>query len=231
MKIFSKSVYVLLFTDMLIFLFSSLFLYQKIALPIEYKWLTVAALTLIGLYVLFLKGYYKIRTYNFLLKDSYLLLEGLVLSAMPVCIMLLMFHVQNRTVFKFLLLETTLVFLLISMFRTLFYWHRKHIKADTNVLIIGAGEIGRLMADEILKRPVLKFNLTGFADNDDNKANFDYRGIKVLGKTADLHRIISENNIKIIIVAIRHEPDYQTLMDISECVPQGVSIWKMPSFY
>ena len=113
MKIFSKSVYVLLFTDMLIFLFSSLFLYQKISLPDEYKWLTVAGLTLIGLYVLFLKGYYKIRTYNFFLKDSYLLIEGLVLSAMPVCIMLLMFHVQNRTVFKFLLSETALVFLLI----------------------------------------------------------------------------------------------------------------------
>lgn len=231
MKIFSKSVYVLLFTDMLIFLFSSLFLYQKISLPDEYKWLTVAGLTLIGLYVLFLKGYYKIRTYNFFLKDSYLLIEGLVLSAMPVCIMLLMFHVQNRTVFKFLLSETALVFLLISLFRTLFYWHRKHIKPDTNVLIIGAGEIGKLMADEILKRPVLKFNLKGFVDNDANKANLVYRGINVLGKTADLHKIIPEYNIKIIIVAIRHEPDYQTLMDISECVPQGVSIWKMPSFY
>ena len=88
-----------------------------------------------------------------------------------------------------------------------------------------------MMADEILKRPVLKFNLKGFVDNDANKANLVYRGINVLGKTADLHKIIPEYNIKIIIVAIRHEPDYQTLMDISECVPQGVSIWKMPSFY
>lgn len=231
MKIFSKSVYVLLFTDMLIFLFSSLFLYQNISLPDEYKWLTVIVFSLVGLYVLFLKGYYKIRTYNFFLKDSYLLLEGLVLSAMPVCIMLLIFHIQNRTVFKFLLSEIALVFLLISLFRTIFYWHRKHIKADTNVLIIGAGKIGKLMADEILKRPILKFNLIGFADNDENKANLDYRGLRVLGRTSELKRIIKDNKIKIIIVAIKHEPDYQTLMDISECVPQGVSVWKMPAFY
>lgn len=230
MKVISKSIYSLMFVDAFIFAFTTFFLASNSSISGKYIILTTILFTFCGIYVLFLKGFYKIRKYEFNLLDMYLLLEGIVLASVIPCVFLLIMNF-NWLSFKFCLKDVIFIYILIFIWRSLFYYHRKYLKPSSNILIIGAGDAGKIIAEEVLKRPMLKMNLIGFVDNDEDKSKFNYQELKVIGRTSDLKKIIEENNIKTIIVSIMTELDYQTLMDISGCVPQGIDIWKMSHFY
>lgn len=230
MKVISKSRYVLMVVDALIFEVSTLFIAVHYNIPWKFVIPTAILFTLCGIYVLFMKGFYKLDKYEMELKDAYLILEGVVLAAVIPFITLLFFDF-NWNIYKFILENVALAYIVILIWRVLFYFQRKYFKPDINILIIGAGDSGKTMAKEILQRPMLKMNIVGFIDNDENPEKFNYEGIKAIGKTSNLKEIIAKNDIKTIIIAIDIPLDYQTRMDISECVPQGIAIWRMSHFY
>lgn len=230
MKVISKSRYVLMFADALIFAFATFVTAFRYHVPEKFIILITILFTFCGIYILFMKGFYKLDKYEMDLKDTYLLLEGVVLASVIPFIILLFFDF-DWTSYKFFLEDIALTYILIFIWRSIFYWQRKYFKKPSNILIIGAGKAGKTMAKEILDRPMLKMNLIGFTDNKKDPDKFNFHGLKILGKTSDLKEIIEQNNIKTIIVAIIKELDYETLMDISECVPQGVYMWRMSHFY
>lgn len=230
MKIISKSRYVLMVIDALIFAWATFFTAGRYHIPEQFVMLTTALFAFFGIYILFMKGFYKLDKYEMELKDVYLLLEGIVLAAVIPFVILMFFDFEWMS-YKFFLADIALSYVLILVWRNLFYYQRKYFKSDTNILILGAGDTGKTMGKEILQRPMLKMNIVGFIDNDENPEKYDYQGIKVVGRTSALKEIIEKNDIKKIIVAIDSQLDYQTRMDISECVPQGVEIWRMSDFY
>jgi exopolysaccharide biosynthesis polyprenyl glycosylphosphotransferase len=219
-----------MFVDAVIFSCTTLFLASRYAVNENVAVVAAVLFTSLGIYVLFLKGFYKIRKYDFFLKDAYLLFEGIVLAAsIPAVIML--FLEFTKPTLNFFIVDIFWVYIFIYVWRAIFYCHRRYLKPSTNILILGAGKVGKILVQEILSHPMLKINIVGFIDNDDEKADFEYKGIKVIGKTSDLAKIIEENEIKTVIVAIMKKIKQEILMDISECIPQGVDIWKMPDYY
>lgn len=230
MKIISKSRYVLMVVDALIFAFATFLSASRYYIPEKLIILTTVLFTFLGVYILFMKGFYKLNKYEMDFKDVYLLLEGVILAAVIPFAVLLFFDF-DWTSYIFFLENIALAYVLILIWRLIFYYQRKYFKPNTNILIIGAGKTGKTIVEEILKRPMLKINIAGFIDNDENPEKFDFEGIKVLGKTSSLKEQIENKDIKSIIVAIDSQLDYQTRMDISECVPQGVEVWRMAHFY
>ena len=230
MKVISKSRYVLMVVDALIFAWATFFRANTYNIHPKLVILTSVLFVFFGIYVLFMKGFYKLQKYEMKLKEAYLLLEGVVLAAVIPFIVLLFFDF-SWTSYKFFLENIVISYFLILIWRFLFYYQRKYFKPNSNILIIGAGDAGKTMAREILQRPMLKMNIVGFIDNDENPEKFNYEGVKVIGRTSDLKELIEQNDIKMVIVAIDSQLDYQTRMDISECVPQGVVIWRMSHFY
>lgn len=70
-----------------------------------------------------------------------------------------------------------------------------------NVLIIGAGRVGLMLAEEIHQRPRLGLKIVGFLD--DLKTTADLKGeYAVLGKLADLEEVSRRNFITKIFVSI-----------------------------
>ncbi len=217
--------------DIIIFAFSTFFLAYNCNIPARYILVTTILFSACGIYVLSLKGYYKIEKYKFYLKDTYLLFEGIILAGIIPCGFLLFFDF-DWSVLKFFVKDAILVYILIYIWRKLVYYYRKYLQFNSNILIIGTGEAGKIIADEIFKRPMLKLNLVGFVDNDEDSSKFDFNGLKIIGKTSELTDLIAEYNIKKIVVAItNNDIESQTFMDISECVSKGVDIWKMHAFY
>jgi exopolysaccharide biosynthesis polyprenyl glycosylphosphotransferase len=216
--------------DIIIFIFSTFFAGSLLNLPLYIVVLTGILLCFFGVYTLFLKGYYLIRKYDFFLKDAYHLLEGAIL-AMVVPAIVALFLKFDRTVFYFILINLGILYIFLLVWRVSFYEYRKQFKQAKNIIIIGAGYSGSTISAEILKRPELKFNIVGFVDNDENKLNTEINGIKVIGKTSDLKEIIDKNDIKLVIIAIVRTIERYALMDISECVPQGVDIFRMTDIY
>lgn len=80
---------------------------------------------------------------------------------------------------------------------------RKRGKNLRNMLIIGAGEVGRSFYDLVLQNPHFGYRAIGFLD-DEQKPNLNGN---YLGKLDDLDNILSKKNIDNIIIAL---PNYAT---------------------
>src|SRR3954453_13812529 len=63
-------------------------------------------------------------------------------------------------------------------------------KDARRVLIIGAGNGGQLVLREILRNPQLRLNPVGFVDDDPLKHGLRFDGVRVLGGTDELGRIL-----------------------------------------
>jgi exopolysaccharide biosynthesis polyprenyl glycosylphosphotransferase len=69
-----------------------------------------------------------------------------------------------------------------------------------NVLIVGAGNAGKKLADEIDQRPYLGFKIVGFLDDDKEKQTTN--GYKVLGGISEFAKIAQQNFVDEVLVTI-----------------------------
>jgi FlaA1/EpsC-like NDP-sugar epimerase len=74
------------------------------------------------------------------------------------------------------------------------------------VLIVGAGEAGQLVMREMLRSPELGQTPIGFVDDDPRKRGMRVDGLKVLGTTADLERVLEDTEPDEVIIAIPSAP-------------------------
>lgn len=74
-------------------------------------------------------------------------------------------------------------------------------------LIIGSGEGGRILCNSILSSKAINdLEVIGFVDDDPNKYKTYLSGIKVVGNTKDLPRLIDELSIDMVTIAIPSLP-------------------------
>lgn len=231
MRVLSKSVNSLIVCDIVggISIVGFLAFYYRLNIFVSI--LAVALFVLCNHFILSAKGYYQIRPYKFRGIGSYLLLEGVVLAALPVLFVLFFLIHPPVLLLKLIASEIVLFYVFVIALRSSFNLFRAYIKPDKRVLILGTGITAQMVAKEIIERPLLKFKLIGFLENDSEKRDFEFRGIKVLGTSSDAIKIVKQNKIDIVITSQVGMFDYQTQYDISECVPLKISFWKMYEFY
>jgi len=99
------------------------------------------------------------------------------------------------------------------------------------VLIIGAGNAGITLVrayEELSPKP---FSLIGFVDDDPEKIGMKIEGLRVFGSNKNLLKIIEQQNISDIVVAITGTmmgSTFQTILDAQE---SGVMVTRMPTMY
>jgi len=83
------------------------------------------------------------------------------------------------------------------------YWGKKaHFKkTEERILIVGAGDTGDIISQEIIKRSDLG-DLVGFIDNDVNKIGKFIRNKKVLGTIEEINKIIDKQKVSMVIIAV-----------------------------
>lgn len=73
------------------------------------------------------------------------------------------------------------------------------------VLIVGAGDAGRLLAGDIISKEDSGLKIVGFVDDDELKKGIKIEGISVLGSLVDLPKLVKENEIEELIIALPSE--------------------------
>ena len=71
-----------------------------------------------------------------------------------------------------------------------------------NTLIVGAGGAGSRLVSELKRNPGLDLAPVGFLDDDLSKRNLSIHGVRVLGTTRDLPRIIERKKVDCVLIAI-----------------------------
>lgn len=99
------------------------------------------------------------------------------------------------------------------------------------VLVAGAGLSGRTLLRVVRQMRPPPFHLVGLIDDDPAKLGQEVEGARVLGDSASLPRIVEEEDISEVIVAITGELNgsmFRALLDAQE---RGVEITRMPVAY
>jgi FlaA1/EpsC-like NDP-sugar epimerase len=105
-------------------------------------------------------------------------------------------------------------------------------KGDRSVLIVGAGDGGRLVLREITRNRELGLNPVGFLDDDPGKRRLRIDGVRVRGNTeGDLPRILEEAEPDEVIIAIPSAPGSTRGRIVRECRQRGIAVRTLPTVF
>lgn len=96
------------------------------------------------------------------------------------------------------------------------------------ILIAGAGDLGRVVADRILEHRELGYQIVGFVDDKAGGDRLGYRGLPLLGSLAEAADIVANEKIDDLYVALPLE-EHMKLLDLVESTSrEGVDVKVVP---
>jgi FlaA1/EpsC-like NDP-sugar epimerase len=105
-------------------------------------------------------------------------------------------------------------------------------KADARrILIVGAGDGGRLVLREVMRNPELGLNPVGFVDDDPLKQRQRVDGVRVLGTTEDLSEILDEVEPDEVTIAIPSAPGILRSKVVRACRDRGIPVRTLPTVF
>ncbi len=105
-------------------------------------------------------------------------------------------------------------------------------EGQRGVLIVGAGDGGRLVLREIARNRELGLAPVGFLDDDPSKRGLRIDGVRVRGDTrADLPRILDESQVDEVLIAIPSAPGSTRARVVRECRARGISVRTLPTVF
>jgi FlaA1/EpsC-like NDP-sugar epimerase len=117
-------------------------------------------------------------------------------------------------------------------------WHERRLtglrprRDARGVLIVGAGDGGRLVLREVLRNPSLGLAPVGFIDDDPRLRGVRVEGVKVLGNTdGDLPRVIEEIQPDEVIIAIPSAPGTLRARVAKACRERGIPVRTLPTVF
>jgi exopolysaccharide biosynthesis polyprenyl glycosylphosphotransferase len=99
---------------------------------------------------------------------------------------------------------------------------------EARVLIVGAGDAGRILQEKIVAEPRLGYRVVGFLDEPAAVAAGD---LTVLGSPAELGRVVREQQIDEILVALPSLSHQQIVELVGQCARERVNVKVFPDFF
>ena len=97
-----------------------------------------------------------------------------------------------------------------------------------NTLIVGAGRAGNLIVRELKGNPTLGYNPVGFVDDNPSKKGMNMQGLKVLGTTSDLPKLIEKYTVSRILIAAPSARGDEVRHIIDKCRESKVEFQILP---
>jgi len=99
------------------------------------------------------------------------------------------------------------------------------------VLVAGAGDAGQLIVRELQRNRQLSATPIGFVDDDPRKRNSRIQGIRVLGATDELPRILRDNRPDEVLIAMPSAPGEvrRKIVDLTRA--EGIAVKTLPALH
>ncbi len=201
------------------------------------------------LFVFYLQGFYKARLRRTRLEDFVTVCLNALLSILIVLGLLGYLNAYSQgsaPLFRFVMVKPSHVFLAIygvavvftiSFFRNQIYYfmNRRYARGLNlqNVLVVGAGELGRTVAQKLIEYKDLGFVVKGFLDDERpiGAILLVDGGLPVLGKVADVGRVIEAEGIQELYVALSLA-SYSEIVETLQIVNKyPVNVRIVPDFF
>ena len=99
------------------------------------------------------------------------------------------------------------------------------------MLIVGAGNGGQQVAFELRRNPELRAAPIGFVDDDPRKQGMRVAGLKVLGTTDELPRVLDDAEPDEVIIAIPSAPGMLRQKVVTACRERGIPVRTLPTTF
>ncbi len=99
------------------------------------------------------------------------------------------------------------------------------------VLVVGAGSGGQMVVRELQLNPNLGQAAIGFLDDDPRKRGMRLHGVKVLGSTTEVERLLDELKPDEVVIAIPSAPGELRGRVVAACRERDVSVRTLPTVF
>lgn len=164
-------------------------------------------------------------------------LRGIAMAAMIGLVVYLFFFFYYVEPPRSLLPRLGIASFLVAVTLLTFGWRMLYIRLFTapqlmrRVLLVGGGNAGQRMLQVINGLKVKPFVLVGIIDDDHRKLGTLIEGCQVIGTSEQLLKLIEENKITDLIVAISGELQSGMFQALLDSQVAGVEITRMPTMY
>jgi exopolysaccharide biosynthesis polyprenyl glycosylphosphotransferase len=127
-------------------------------------------------------------------------------------------------------------FVLIALWRLAYVWLIQRPGFARHVIIVGAGWAGQTITQAIQQNANAQYRVVGLVDDDPDKHGLVHipesdLSLPVLGTSKDLVRLVRENSVPEVIVAVTHNISSALFQALLECKEQGAQITLMPVLF
>jgi FlaA1/EpsC-like NDP-sugar epimerase len=106
-----------------------------------------------------------------------------------------------------------------------------HLVPKHEVLVIGAGSGGQMVVRELHLNPNLGSTAIGFVDDDPRKQGMRTLGLRVLGTTERIEKILDETEPDEVVIAIPSAPGMVRGKVVSACRERGIRVRTLPTVF
>jgi len=192
------------------------------------------ALTGILLLIYWAEGLYSAKRKRSCLYDGYTITRGAITGVAALYVLSL----ASRTVLLSRLIPVyagiAIVLLLAiarAVDRSIQGRMRKRGYGVQRVLIVGAGETGRMIMRNTAAQPELGYHVVGFVDDKPERGNRDLGRFKGLGSTDQIEQIIQEQAVDVVIIALPWLYHRKIMGIIGQCERLKVAVRIVPDLF
>jgi FlaA1/EpsC-like NDP-sugar epimerase len=108
---------------------------------------------------------------------------------------------------------------------------RDIVARGKKVIVVGAGDAGHLIVREMLRQPSLRYTPIGLVDDDPKTRNLRVHGIRVLGTTAELPRLLHEQRPDEVLIAIPSAPGAARAKIVEMARRESIPVKTLPGIH
>ena len=108
---------------------------------------------------------------------------------------------------------------------------RQTVSYLQNTIIVGAGDVGQLVARKLLKHPEYGINLVGFVDAAPKEQRQDLEHLALLGSPEDLRELVVAHDVERVVIAFSNESHEELLNLIRSLKGLSVQIDIVPRLF
>jgi FlaA1/EpsC-like NDP-sugar epimerase len=105
------------------------------------------------------------------------------------------------------------------------------VARGTEVIVVGAGDAGRLIVQEMQRSRMLSYTPIGFVDDDPRKRNTRILGVRVLGTMDELPRIVREFKPDELVIAIPSASGETRRRVVEAAQVESIPVKTLPGLY
>jgi exopolysaccharide biosynthesis polyprenyl glycosylphosphotransferase len=189
----------------------------------------ILTMLLIAAYVL--QRAYSQRRGRTWLDEAYALLNGTTIGTLSMIVITYFLPAlsYSRTLFP---LAAVIIFLLLTLSRIaknlVLDQMRRRGMGIRNVLVVGAGEVGRAVMRTIAAHPELGYRVEGFVDDDAAKGQTDLGRMKALGNVGNIPNLVGDLHLDVVIITLPWAYHQRIRQIVRQCEHQRLQVYIVP---